>query len=91
MSKEVLIQQVIESKILFLRGEKVMLDKDLASLYQVKPTVLRQQVMRNRERFPEDFIFQLNNIEVDNLVSQNVIPSKRILGGGPQFNLCPRA
>jgi len=42
-----------------IRGKKVMLDKDLAVLYGVKPIALRQQVKRNRERFPEDFMFQL--------------------------------
>ena len=58
-----------------------MLDKDLAMLYKVKPIALRQQVTRNQERFPDDFMFQLNDREVDSLVSQNVIPSKRSLGG----------
>ena len=58
-----------------------MLDKDLAYLYQVKPIALRQQVKRNKERFPGDFIFKLTKKEVDILVSQNVIPSKRSLGG----------
>lgn len=71
----------IESKILFIRGHKVMLDKDLAELYDVKPIALRQQVKRNVDRFPEDFMFQLNSSESDLLVSQCVIPSKVSLGG----------
>ena len=58
-----------------------MLDKDLATLYEVKPIALRQQVRRNMDRFPDDFMFQLTQDEVDVLVSQNVIPSKRSLGG----------
>ena len=58
-----------------------MFDKDLAVLYQVKPIALRQQVMRNKERSPDDFMFQLNEREVNSLVSQNVIPSRRSLGG----------
>ena len=58
-----------------------MLDRDLADLYQVKPIALRQQVKRNKERFPQDFMFQLKEAEVDILVSQNVIPSRRSLGG----------
>ena len=58
-----------------------MLDKDLASLYEVKPIALRQQVKRNYERFPADFMFQLTGAEVKSLVSQNVIPSLRSLGG----------
>src|SRR3989344_8211469 len=73
--------EIIENKIYLIRGVKVMLDKDLAFLYQVKPIALRQQVKRNKERFPEDFMFQLSNKEVDDLVSQNVIPSKQVLGG----------
>lgn len=58
-----------------------MLDKDLAVLYGVKPIALRQQVKRNRERFPEDFMFQLTDEEVKIMVSQNVIPSRQSLGG----------
>jgi hypothetical protein len=71
----------IEKAILSLRGQKVMLDRDLAELYGVKAIALRQQVKRNRERFPEDFMLQLTSEEVDVLVSQNVIPSLRSLGG----------
>jgi hypothetical protein len=58
-----------------------MLDRDLADLYGVKPIALRQQVRRNRERFPQDFIFQLTKAEAESLVSQFVIPSRRSLGG----------
>ena len=71
----------IEQKIIFLRNQSVMLDKDIALLYGVKPIALRQQVKRNLDRFPEDFMFQLNNKEVEFLVSQNVIPSIKTLGG----------
>jgi len=56
--------EVIANKILYIRSKKVMLDKDLAVLYGVKPIALRQQVKRNRERFPEDFMFQLAEGEV---------------------------
>lgn len=73
--------EIIENKIYLIRGVKVMLDKDLAFLYQVKPIALRQQVKRNKERFPEDFMFQLTNKEVNLMVSQNVIPSRQVLGG----------
>lgn len=73
--------EIIESKILLLRGKKVILDKDLAYLYQVKPIALRQQVKRNKERFPEDFMFQLSQDETSALLSQNVIPSIQSLGG----------
>ena len=71
----------IESKILLMRRQKVMLDKNLAKLYGVKATRLREQVKRNKKRFPEDFMFQLTSEEVDTLVSQNAIPSKKHLGG----------
>ncbi len=71
----------IETKIFQIRGKRVMLDKDLAVLYGVKPTALRQQVKRNLERFPDDFMFQLTDDEVKIMVSQNVIPSIQSLGG----------
>jgi hypothetical protein len=74
-------QEVIENKILFLRGKKVMLDKDLARLYKVETRALNQAVKRNLKRFPKDFMFQLTEEEVNVKVSQNVIPSKRSLGG----------
>src|SRR5687767_4206846 len=73
--------QLIERRIYLIRGQKVILDRDLAELYQVKPIALRQQVKRNQDRFPEDFMFQLSEKEADVLVSQNVIPSKQSLGG----------
>jgi len=73
--------EAIEQKIYLIRGQKVMLDRDLATLYQVKPIVLRQHVMRNKERFPDDFMFKLTKAEAQTMVSQNVIPSKRSLGG----------
>ncbi len=71
----------IEDKISQVRGKKIMLDRDLAKLYRVKPIALRQQVKRNWERFPEDFMFQLTQEETKIMVSQNVIPSKQSLGG----------
>jgi len=76
-----IIQSDISQKILTLRGEQVMLDRDLAVLYGVKPIRLREQVKRNIERFPDDFMFQLNEKEVEAMVSQNAIPSKQHLGG----------
>ena len=80
-SKSLIPVERIEKSILLIRGHKVMLDKDLAVLYEVKPIALRQQVRRNIDRFPDDFMFQLTQEEVDVLVSQNVIPSKQSLGG----------
>lgn len=58
-----------------------MLDTQLANLYGVKPIRLREQVRRNLDRFPEDFMFQLTAEEAAALVSQNAIPSRRSLGG----------
>lgn len=72
---------VIESRIYLIRGQKVLLDRDLARLYQVKPIALRQQVRRNPKRFPSDFMFELDEEEVEALLSQNVIASRRSLGG----------
>ncbi|KAA6330175.1 hypothetical protein EZS27_021088 [termite gut metagenome] len=67
--------QVIQSKIYQLRGCKVMLDYDLAELYQVETRVLNQAVNRNIKRFPSDFMFQLTDMEFQNLMSQSVISS----------------
>jgi phage regulator Rha-like protein len=71
----------IERRIYSIRGHRVMLDRELAELYGVKTIALRQQVKRNRNRFPKDFLFQLSKKEAETLVSQNVIPSRRSFGG----------
>lgn len=82
MQNEIIIpEEVISDKIYVIRDQKVMLDKDLADLYNVKPIRLREQVKRNLDKFPNRFMFQLNESEVDNMVSQNAIPSKQHLGG----------
>ena len=65
-------QKHIENKILFIRGHKVMLDKDLAELYEVQTKVLNQAVKRNLDRFPEDFMFQMTKEEFENWKSQFV-------------------
>jgi len=74
-------EEVIISKIYLIRGEKVMLDRDLAKLFAVKAIRLREQVKRNVEKFPQHFMFQLTTEEVEIMVSQNAIPSKQYLGG----------
>jgi len=71
----------ITRKIYLIRSKKVMLDRDLAELFNVKATRLREQLKRNVERFPPHFMFQLTNEEVEIMVSQNAIPSKQHLGG----------
>jgi hypothetical protein len=65
----------IESRIFLIRGQKVMLDQHLAEMYGVKTKVLTQAVKRNPDRFPKDFMFQLNRAEADNLRSQIVASS----------------
>ena len=74
-------EEVIINKIFIIRGQKMMLDKDLAEMYGVKPIRLREQVKRNKERFPEKFMIQLTEKEVEIMLSQNAIPSKKQLGG----------
>lgn len=64
---EVVPQHLIESKILLIKGKKVMLDKDLAVLYRVSTSNLNKAVKRNLERFPADFMFRLTNEEYENL------------------------
>lgn len=68
-----------------LRGVQVMLDRDLARLYQVETRALKQAVKRNVKRFPDDFMFVLDEAEVEMLVSQSVIPSKGVFGGAMPF------
>jgi hypothetical protein len=67
--------EVVMNKIYVIRNQKVMLDKDLAELYQVETKVLNQQVKRNFKRFPDDFMFQLTQSEFENLKSQFVTSS----------------
>ena len=81
MSEKEVAVDVVAGKILLVRGKKVMLDRDLAELYGVKTIALRQQVKRNKERFPDDFMFHLTKDEAEMLVSQNVIPSAKYFGG----------
>jgi hypothetical protein len=67
--------EIVEQKIFMIRGHKVMIDRDLASLYGVETRVLNQAVRRNTDRFPEDFMFSLSRQEIRDL-SQLVISSK---------------
>lgn len=68
--------QIIQNKIYEVRGCKVMLDSDLAELYEVPTGALNQAVKRNSTRFPEDFMFQLSDNELESLISQSVISKK---------------
>ena len=67
--------EIISNKIYLIRNQKVMLDRDLAELYQVETKVLKQSVKRNLNRFPEDFMFELTKNEFENLRSQIVTSS----------------
>ena len=76
-----LADEAVMNKIYYIRKQKVMLDRDLAELYGVQAIRLREQVKRNAARFPVNFMFQLSEQEVEMMVSQNAIPSKKHLGG----------
>ena len=69
--------EVIATRILGLRGKKVLLDRHLAKLYGAKVKRLNAQVKRNRKRFPDDFMFQVTKEEIDSLRSQNVTLNSR--------------
>jgi phage regulator Rha-like protein len=62
-------KEVIENKIFLIRGQRVMIDRDIAELYGVKTKYLNRQVRRNKGRFPEEFMFQLNEKEKNELVT----------------------
>lgn len=79
--KNMISLEIIEKKILLIRGCRVMLDRDLASMYGVETRVLNQAVIRNLNRFPSDFMITLTKEESVCLVSQNVIPHLKYLGG----------
>ena len=72
-TKEIMIvnQADVENLIYTIRGQKVMLDSDLAKIYGYETKRLNEQVRRNKHKFPDDFMFQLTNIVFDNLKSQN--------------------
>jgi phage regulator Rha-like protein len=70
VAADLIPQEIIESKILLIRGERVMLDSDLAALYDVETKHLKRAVRRNSTRFPEDFMFQLTQQEYNSLRCQ---------------------
>lgn len=73
--KKLMPDEAIINKIYLIRGQKVMLDKDLAEMYGVETKILKQAVKRNKERFPKDFMFTLTQKEFQNLRSQIVTSS----------------
>jgi hypothetical protein len=72
--------QIIENKIFTIRGQQVMLDRDLAELYQVETKYLKRQVNRNIDRFPNDFMFRLTKEEFENWRCQNVTSNSDKMG-----------
>ena len=78
-TKELITTDDIRSKVYIIRGQQVMLDKDLAEIYGYEVKKLNQQVKRNIERFPEDFMFRLSNSEIDSVRSQIVTSKMCIL------------
>lgn len=82
MTKEmqILPDETIISKIYMIRGRKVMIDRDLAELYDVETRVLNQAVRRNEKRFPEDFMFQMTKEEMEDWKSQIVISNSEKMG-----------
>jgi hypothetical protein len=76
-SQEVVLLEQIEPKILLIRGTRVMLDADLACLYGVATKRLNEQVRRNLDRFPADFLFQLTAEEAQSIRSQGVAANLR--------------
>jgi len=73
-------EEMIIDKIYLIRGQKVMLDRDLAKLYGLETKVLKQQVKRNSERFPDDFMFELTKDEFANWRSQFVTSNSERMG-----------
>ncbi|MBU4446760.1 ORF6N domain-containing protein [bacterium] len=82
---KIILSDNIERKIVSLRGTPIILDRDLAALYEVETRALKQAVKRNIERFPIDFMFELTEDEIETMVSQSVIPSKKYFGGAKPF------
>ena len=77
---QILPDEAIVSKIYVIRGKKVMVDRDIAELYDVETRILNQAVRRNEKRFPEDFMFQMSKEEMEDWKSQIVISNSEKMG-----------
>ena len=73
--------ETLEKKLVKLRGTLVLIDKDVANLYEIEPKKLRQQIKRNIDKFPKDYAYQVTDEELGIMGSQNVTPSKQQFGG----------
>jgi len=80
-NSEVIQFSTFENKLIKLKNQLVLLDKDVANLYEIEPKKLRQQLKRNIEKFPKDYAYQLSDEEMKIMESQNVTPSKQYFGG----------
>ena len=78
---EVIKFNTFENKLIKINNQLVLLDKDVANLYEIEPKKLRQQLKRNIEKFPKDYAYQLSDEEMEIMGSQNVTPSKKYFGG----------
>lgn len=85
VSKLIVPEERIIKKIIVLRGERVILDIHIGEIFGVETRVLKQAVKRNADRFPKDFMFKLTKKEIERVVSQNVIPHIKYLGGATPF------
>ncbi len=78
---EVVKFETLESKLVRLNDDLVLLDKDVALLYEIEPKRLKEQLKRNIAKFPKDYAYQLTDEELETMVSQNATPSKQQFGG----------
>lgn len=81
MNQQIIKFESLENKLIKINNELVLLDKDVAALYEVEPKKLRQQVKRNIEKFPKDYAYQVTKKELEIMVSHNVTPSLQEFGG----------
>ena len=88
MNKRLIVfnQEDIKSKIYTIRGLQVMLGRGLAGLYNIETRAIKKAVNRNKKRFPPDFMFILTEKEIDTMVSQNVMPSRKYMGGASPYD-----
>lgn len=78
---DIIKYESLEDKLIVLGSRLVLLDKDVAELYDIEPKKLRQQIKRNINRFPKEYAYQVSDKELEAMVSQNVTPSKQHYGG----------
>ena len=80
METPIIPDEIVMNQIYYIRGQKVMIDRDLAVLYKVETRILKQAVRRNITRFPDDFMFEMTKEEFQNWRSQIVISNSDLMG-----------